>query len=304
MSQVPQKESLKGVLAGKAQTILRPYKVRFEKALFDAFLDFGKETPLINACKYALSGDAKRFRSAIVYMISDSLGNSLNVDPAALAMEYFHTASLIADDLPCMDNDDFRRGRATTHKMFNESIALLASFGLIAKGFEEIANNADILRHSKQFAHHADRIGLLAVQAASKTTGLSGLIGGQFLDLHAEEIDREKNLEIIEKKTVSLFELAFVLGWLFGGGAPEALDEIRKCAYYFGTAFQLLDDLDDLNSDKKKEQVINFALSFGKEATFREIQRCEHEFQRGFRNLQFSCPPLSELMEAISQLIM
>ncbi len=304
MPQVPQKEGLKGALSDKAQTILRPYKVRFEKALFDAFLNFGKETPLINACKYALSGEAKRFRSAIVYMIADALGNSLNVDPAALAIEYFHTASLIADDLPCMDNDDFRRGRATTHKMFNESTALLASFGLIAKGFEELAHNTNILRESREFANHADRIGILAIQAASKTTGLLGLIGGQFLDLHAEEIDREKNLEIIEKKTVSLFELAFVLGWLFGGGNVDSLDEIRKCAHYFGTAFQLLDDLDDLKSDQSKGQVINFALSFGKEATFREIQACEREFQRGFRNLQFSCPPLSELMEAMSQLIM
>ena len=173
----------KEVFSEQAKLVLQPYKMRFEEEMHKAFSQFGPQNGVREAMEYALKGDGKRFRPALVYMVADGLKNGCNATPAALAVEYFHTSSLIADDLPCMDDDDFRRGRATTHKVYGESVALLASYALIAAGFEQIAKNevddAQVTR--------------LAVLQASKTMGASGLIGGQFYDLFPKNLDKEKN---------------------------------------------------------------------------------------------------------------
>src|SRR5947209_4745416 len=105
-------------------SVLNPYKERFEPHLTKAILSFGDKNNLRDACEYALSSGGKRFRPALVYMMGDALGGSKDIDGAALATEFFHTASLIADDLPCMDDDDMRRGRPTVHKMYGEATAL------------------------------------------------------------------------------------------------------------------------------------------------------------------------------------
>src|SRR5437016_8742652 len=123
---------------------LAPYKARIEPAIVSSLSRFGEKTELRDACEYSLQTGGKRFRPAIVYMVTDALKSKNDVTDAALAVEFFHTASLIADDLPCMDNDDFRRGRPTTHKVYPESVALLASFALIAAGFEYIAMNSKV----------------------------------------------------------------------------------------------------------------------------------------------------------------
>src|SRR5689334_6318506 len=111
------------------------HRDRIEQEIARSILCFGEKTKLRDACEYAITNGGKRFRPLIVLLIAEALGNGLNVYEAALSVEFFHTSSLIADDLPCMDNDDERRDKPSTHKVYGESIALLASYALITAAF-------------------------------------------------------------------------------------------------------------------------------------------------------------------------
>ncbi len=281
--------SAKAIFSEQAKVVLEPYKARFEKEMVEAFTSFGPQNSVRDAMEYALKGDGKRFRPALVYMVADGLNKAKNVSPAALAVEYFHTSSLIADDLPCMDNDDFRRGRATTHKVYGEAIALLASYALIASGFEEIAKNE---------AENPE-ISRLAVLQASKTMGAPGLIGGQFYDLFPKDLDREKLLMILDMKTCALFDLCMTLGWLFGGGNLALLGDVHKAAYHFGLAFQILDDLDDSQKDKEANRAVNFANLFGTNEAVYAVEANVRSFQESLKKLKLDQTPLFGLSEGL-----
>ena len=109
------------------------YRDKIEQEIAKSIVAFGEKTKLRDACEYALTNGGKRFRPLIVLLIAEALGHGMNVYPSALSVEFFHTASLIADDLPCMDNDDERREKPSLHKVYGESIALLASYALITQ---------------------------------------------------------------------------------------------------------------------------------------------------------------------------
>ena len=279
-------ESAKAIFAEAIFKALKPYKERTEIAIGETIERFGVKNGLRDACEYALKAGGKRFRPAIVYMITESLHSKNDVTDAALAVEFFHTASLIADDLPCMDNDDFRRGVPTTHKVYGESVAILASFSLTAAAFEYIAANSKVRPDVCQ----------LAIDIASKLNGVNGLLGGQYMDLFPSDITLEKLYEVIEKKTVTLFELSFVLGWLFGGGDLKLLPEIKSLAFHFGSAFQIIDDLDDMEKDKAAGRVINYALLFGKKEAVGAVK--EHIAQ--FKKLLTLLKIKSESLELLS----
>jgi geranylgeranyl diphosphate synthase type II len=282
----------KTAFSEQAKIILLPYKVRFEEEMHAAFNEFGPENSVREAMEYALKGDGKRFRPALVYMVADGLKNGGNVTPAALAVEYFHTSSLIADDLPCMDNDDFRRGRATTHKVYGESTALLASYALIAEGFMEIAKN-----EAKE-----PEVCRLAVMQASKTMGAKGLIGGQYYDLFPTNLDRQKLTMILDMKTCALFDLCMTLGWLFGGGKLDLLPEVHKAAHHFGMAFQILDDLDDSKKDAEANRPVNFANQFGVQEAIDTVQTSCRAFHESLERLGLANTPLKDLCNGLSAL--
>ena len=270
------------------QSILPTYAARFESYLETQKSSFGADTVLKEACLYSLGGAAKRFRPALVYMASEALSNN-DVSASALAVECFHTSSLIADDLPCMDNDDFRRGRPTVHKVYGEANALLASFALIAKGFELIAQNATT---SSGFEVLQE-----AVFAASRSMGISGLIGGQFLDLNPKDSTLETINEINDKKTVVLFDLSLTLGWLFGGGDKKRLPELHKAAFHFGSAFQIIDDIQDYDQDVKIQKINNFAITFGIDAAQKAVHDHAQLATKLFKALGLS-GPLTDLSQA------
>ncbi len=222
---------------------LKKYQELIDLGINESVVKIGPKTPLRDACEYALKSGGKRFRSAIVLMVADAIGKGANVMQAALAIEYFHTASLIADDLPCMDDDNERRGVPSLHKKFNETIALLASYALISEGYNALAKNAEIISKSGLgFSEQADRRCRLALENVSYNTSLFGVIGGQFLDIYSQDLSLDSVLEVIHQKTGSLFEISFVLGWLFGGGGLERLPQIKTLARHFGAAFQIEDD--------------------------------------------------------------
>lgn len=281
-------------------SVLNPYKLRIEKLLAENIHSLGPKTVLRDACEYALLNGGKRFRPALVLMIADALGNPVDVSQAALAIEFFHTASLVADDLPCMDDDDERRDRPSLHKAYGEGVALLVSYALIAEGYGCLAKNAhDVRRAPVNFAADADRICVLALENATYNTGLAGATGGQFLDVFPPDLTLATLREVLHKKTVSLFEISFVFGWLFSGGKIEQLDRLKKAASHFGMAFQIADDLGDMDQDIKNERKVNVANVCGKEVAKEMFFDEVSSFQSQLRALGIDSKPLVNLAEIL-----
>lgn len=237
---------------------------------------------LKDACAYSLKSNGKRLRPILVLLIAACLKPSKEIYPAALSVELFHTASLIADDLPCMDNDDYRRDAPSLHKAFSENIALLASYALIGEGYTQIIKSINELAENQIFDEaYIQKIGILVLEFVAKKTGINGAPTGQYYDMFSENPSPERIDEIIYFKTITLFEIAFVIGWLLGGGEQNKLNQVCKAAYHFGYAFQVADDILDLQEDNKRKLEANYASFFGEKAAFnrfkKEIQELEKE---------------------------
>jgi geranylgeranyl pyrophosphate synthase len=274
--------------------VLAPYRSRFEAAFDQIVPSLGDEVEIRRAMAYAVQSGGKRFRPALVWMVAEALHSTVSVDRAALSVEFFHVSSLIIDDLPCMDNDDYRRGVATTHKAFAEHIAILASFALTAAGFELICgvptkNNSEALP--------------IAFHEASRAVGLHGLIGGQQLDLAPSDDSGDAILRLIDLKTGVLFRLCFVLGWLFGGGDRSRLDEVRQLATFFGRAFQIMDDIDDIDQDRQAGKRGNFALVFGLQYALDEVRSYIDRFCVLAQTLGLGHSALVPLMKAMRRVV-
>lgn len=261
--------------------VLKTYQQRIEKKIRENISNLAGEGKLREACEYALLNGGRRFRPALVYMVAEALNPDVEVSYAALSIEYFHTASLIADDLPCMDDDDERRNMPSLHKAYGEATALLSSYALIAAGNACIAAAANALSKALPHnAHNSFKIGILALDNAAANTGFKGTTGGQYLDIYPPDLSLSTQREVIVKKTVSLFEVAFVFGWLFGGGDLDKLPSVKKCAHHFGMAFQIADDLGDLSQDAINGRKINIASCLGSEAALTMF----HEELNGYRS--------------------
>lgn len=260
------------------------HRDKIEQEIAKSIISFGEKTKLRDACEYVLTTRGKRFRPLIVILIAEALGNGLNVYESALSVEFFHTASLIVDDLPCMDNDDERRDKPSLHKVYGESIALLASYALITAAFEKIHSNAMVMQGAgPPFSNFSDKACRIALESATHCAGILGATGGQFLDLFPPNHNLETVKQVIHKKTVTLFEVSFVFGWVFGGGDISKLEKVKKAAYHFGMAFQTADDLGDMVQDEKKQREISIARLIGKE---RALMLFEEETRHLHKELQ------------------
>lgn len=273
------KETLKQILA--------PYQERAEKALLERKEHFGSQSKLKEACLYALSHGGKRFRPALVWMVAEALNKGLDATEAALAVEYFHTASLIADDLPCMDDEKERRGSPTTHAVFGEATALLASYALIAEGYASLGRS-----NPSSLA--------LALEHAGRTTGIEGATGGQYLDLYPPEEDLKTYQETVLKKTISLFEMSFIFGWLFGGGSPQLLNEVKQCAYHYGMAFQIADDFGDVLKDLDQGRKMNAVLLLGSNEAAKLFQKEILAYKEKLNSLGIASKELLAIADGIN----
>ena len=196
------------------------------------------------AMKYSLLSGGKRIRPILLlefYALCGGMGGSaLNF---AAALEMIHTYSLIHDDLPCMDNDDMRRGRPSCHKAFGEDTALLAGDALLTLAFKTAAETDGI---------PADRV-LKAIAVLAENTGISGMVGGQVEDLAFEKsgatIEQLRGMYL--KKTSCLLSAAAVCGSILAGADDEELKYAAEYAEKLGLAFQIIDDILDCTSDEK-----------------------------------------------------
>lgn len=277
------------------------HRDKIEQEIAKSILCLGEKTKLRDACEYALKSGGKRFRPLLVLLIAEALDNHLNVLDAALSVEFFHTASLIVDDLPCMDNEDERRNQPTLHKIYGEPIALLASYALICAAFEKIHTNTVKMKEGP-FSESANEVGILALEHSTRLAGISGATGGQFFDLFPPNLSLDTLRQIVYKKTVTLFEVSFVLGWLFGGGEPFRLEQVKKSAFHFGMAFQIADDLGDMTQDEKNRRQINFAQHIGKERALALFEEEQKSFKITLMELGLDTPSFKKMCDMLHQL--
>jgi len=288
----------------ESHLLLKNYVDRVNDAIKSHHEMLGPSSPIRDACAYALSTGGKRVRPSITLMVADALGNKGDATLSALSIEYFHTASLVADDMPSMDDDDERRSLPSVHKKFGEAAALLVSYGLIGAGYDMIAQNARVLiDQNVPFADSVDLRSRLALENAAFNTGLNGATGGQFLDIQPPDLSVETLKKIIHLKTSSLFEVAFVYGWLFGGGALDALDHVKKAAAHFGLAFQTADDIGDMEQDILNKRDVNLANVLGKKRAEEMFHGELDSFLLMLKELRLDDAPFAALTDALKQSI-
>ncbi len=196
--------------------------------------------------QYSLLAGGKRIRGALVMETCRMLGgNAEHALPMACALEMIHTYSLIHDDLPCMDNDDLRRGKPTNHKVYGEAIALLAGDGLLIDAVTLIAQSEALPKEMR----------LSAISVLAQAAGSTGMVGGQLIDLESEGKDISlEHLQLLHaRKTGALFRASLFLGAIAAGcdeqrDAP-VFEALRSYAANVGLAFQVLDDILDVTAD-------------------------------------------------------
>lgn len=196
------------------------------------------QVQLFESMRYSLLAGGKRLRPIFVLDFCRMCGSDWEkAIPFAAAVEMIHTYSLIHDDLPCMDNDDFRRGKPTNHKVYGEAMAVLAGDALLTAAFKQLAI-AELPAHTR----------IQAVEVLSDCAGELGMVGGQVLDIQSEErqCTKQEVIDIQSRKTGALIKAACVLGVLAGQGSTEQLSAAAAYAEHLGLAFQIRDDMLDL----------------------------------------------------------
>lgn len=221
--------------------LLNRYKKKIDLEISSYLKKQNQESPLFESIQYALTNSGKRIRPLIVLLIGEAFNAVEKLIPTALGVEFFHTASLLADDLPCMDDEINRRDKLTVHQKFNESTAILASYALISAGYEQIIENASILTNPSILKE--------VLKVVVKASGIDGAPSGQLLDLSPPDQLLKTIETIIYQKTITLFEISFVAGWLFLTEDLSKVEMIRKCSYHLGMAFQIADDFHDKDED-------------------------------------------------------
>jgi geranylgeranyl diphosphate synthase, type II len=253
--------------------------LRESAALVEAYLErvlppVGGHAPrLAEAMRYSALGGGKRLRPALAFAAAEGCGSDREPAlPVAAAVEMIHTYSLIHDDLPAMDDDDFRRGRPTSHKVFGEALAILAGDALLTQAFEVLAGAAAIAP--------GRRVEIMREIAASG--GAAGLVGGQVADLEGE--GRELTLPELEyihaRKTGALILASVRAGALAGGGDTGQLAALSEYARRVGLCFQIVDDLLDVEGNPAATGKSTGRDTTRRKATFPAIFGVEASRQR------------------------
>lgn len=211
----------------------------------------GFQKKVIEAMNYSILAGGKRLRPMLMAETWKMFGGTGElVEPFMAAIEMIHNYSLVHDDLPAMDNDEYRRGRKTTHVVYGEGMAVLAGDGLLNYAFETACLAFDRARDLEEYKRAAQAMHVLSGKA-----GIYGMIGGQCADIEAEEhqesVTEELLLFIHEHKTAALIQCAMMIGAILAGADKEQVAAVEKCAYNIGIAFQIQDDILDVTGSQE-----------------------------------------------------
>ena len=254
--------------------ITKQYQEKIEQYLSEKCFIYDSEPQqkLFQAMRYSLLAGGKRLRPLLVLEFCRLCGGDAEkAMPFAAAVEMIHTYSLIHDDLPCMDDDDFRRGNPTNHKVFGEAVAVLAGDALLTAAFSGLAT-ADLPAECR----------IKAVEILSECAGELGMVGGQILDMESEtrECTTQEVLDIQSRKTGALIRAACMLGVVAAEGSCEQLKAAADYAAHLGLAFQIRDDILDVIGNAQElgksvgtdSQKNTFVQLFGVEQCDRMVQ--------------------------------
>ncbi|WP_082210237.1 polyprenyl synthetase family protein [Paenibacillus durus] len=244
---------------------------------------------LAEAMNYSLLAGGKRLRPLLVIAACEAIGGNREAAlPVAAAIEMVHTYSLIHDDLPAMDDDDYRRGRLTNHKVYGEAVAILAGDALLTHAFYSV------VQASRRHGAPAESV-LSIVEDLAEMAGPRGMVGGQAADMEGEQglTDLESLRYIHLHKTGDLIVFSLLAGGRIGGASEEQLDALRRFGVSIGLAFQVQDDILDLVGDESKlgkktgsdvkQQKVTYPYFIGLEASRREVERLTEEAKTAVR---------------------
>lgn len=285
--------------AADAEDILKKYLPEEE----------GYQKKVIEAMNYSVLAGGKRLRPVLMkesFLLFGGQGEV--IEPFMAALEMIHNYSLVHDDLPAMDNDEYRRGRKTTWTVYGEGMAVLAGDGLLNYAYETAAkafDKADDLEEMKRVAR--------ALQILAEKAGIYGMIGGQNGDLEAEEgklpLTEELLLFIHEKKTAALIQAALMIGSILAGASDTEIRSLEKAAYDIGIAFQIQDDILDvtgnekilgkpIGSDEKNHKLTYVSLN-GLEKSKEDVKRLSGEAEEILSSFQEKNPFLISLIDSL-----
>lgn len=285
--------------AADAEDILKKYLPEEE----------GYQKKVIEAMNYSVLAGGKRLRPVLMkesFLLFGGQGEV--IEPFMAALEMIHNYSLVHDDLPAMDNDEYRRGRKTTWTVYGEGMAVLAGDGLLNYAYETAAkafDKADDLEEMKRVAR--------ALQILAEKAGIYGMIGGQNGDLEAEEgklpLTEELLLFIHEKKTAALIQAALMIGGILAGASDIEIRSLEKAAYDIGIAFQIQDDILDvtgnekilgkpIGSDEKNHKLTYVSLN-GLEKSREDVKRLSGEAEEILGSFQEKNPFLISLIDSL-----
>lgn len=266
----------------------------------------GWQKTVIAAMNYSVLAGGKRLRPMLMeetYRLFGGKGRE--IEPFMAAIEMIHTYSLVHDDLPAMDNDEYRRGRKTTHVVYGEAMAILAGDGLLNYAFETAMKSFTMEGDLEKKAR--------ALSVLAQKAGIYGMIGGQTADIEAEDLGDQVTTEhlmfIHAHKTSALIEAAMMTGAILAGASQEETAQIEKAAYEIGIAFQIQDDILDvtstlemlgkpIGSDAKNHKTTYVTLK-GLEESRKEQQELSLHAIETIRNIGYSNDFLMELVTSL-----
>jgi geranylgeranyl diphosphate synthase type II len=283
-------------------------KIALVDTALDSFLPKEEELPqsIHKAMRYSIFAGGKRVRPVLMLAACEAVGGIINIAmPAACAMELIHTYSLIHDDLPAMDDDDFRRGRPTNHKVFGDAIAILAGDGLLTEAFK--------LMSDPRFAVGVDAgVKIAVIHEIATCAGTYGMVGGQVVDMESEgksDIDLPTVQYIHTHKTGALIKASVVAGALLGGADEKQLAAIKRYGEAAGLAFQIADDIldiegttEEIGKDAGSDQArgkATYPAVMGLAAAKQEAQAMMDEAMLALEPLGGAAEPLREIARYI-----
>ena len=282
-------------------------KVEHINNVLEKFLpaEDGQQRIIFEAMNYSVRAGGKRLRPMLMEETYHMFGGSSAViEPFMAAIEMIHTYSLVHDDLPAMDNDEYRRGKKTTHAVYGEAMGILAGDALLNIAFETAAKAFDMEPDNRNIGK--------AIQILATKAGIYGMVGGQVVDVESEKSDdcpitREKLDFIYRLKTSALIESSMMIGAILAGASPDEISRVEQIAAKLGLAFQIQDDVLDVTStlevlgkpvgSDEKNNKATYVTFEGLDKAVSDVERISKEAEEQLDDLEYDDAFLKELFE-------